>query len=107
MKSLSEPPTTTFAFFLKSIYFVLEAFYVSLFALNQSAIFESSKFAKSYILFRFSEEYCNSVSSTKSIVNSFDAVGRSFENQLRINLGLILTSEELYKVYLQEWNLHP
>ena len=42
MKSLSESPTRTFVFFLKSLNFVLEAFNVSL---NQSAIFESSKFA--------------------------------------------------------------
>jgi len=78
MKSLSESPTRTFVFFLKSIYFVLGAFNDSLFALNQSAIFESSKFAKSYILFRFSKEYCNVVSSAKSIVYDFDAFGRSF-----------------------------
>jgi len=43
MKSLSKSSTRTFVFFLKSVYFVLEACNVFLFAVNQSAIFESSK----------------------------------------------------------------
>ena len=64
--------------FVSEKYIVLEAFNVCLFALNQSAIFESSKFTKSFILARFSEEYCNVVSSAKSMINSFDAFGRSF-----------------------------
>ena len=106
MKSLSKLTTRTFIFFLNSIYFVLKAFNVSLFALNQSAIFESSEFVKSYRLFRFSEAYCNVVSSAKSMVNNFDAFGRSII-RIRIKLGLILTPEELHKVYLQGRNLHP
>ena len=54
MKSLSEYPTRTFDFFHNSKYFVFRGVNASLFALNQSAIFESSELAKSWF-FRFSE----------------------------------------------------
>ena len=91
MNSLSESPTRTFVLFLKRKYIVVKAFDVSLFALNQAAIFESSKYAKSFRLFRFSEEYSNVVSSAKNIVKIVDA----------------LTPEELHKLYLQERNLSP
>ena len=46
---------TSSFFFLKKIYLLLDAFKVSLFAWNQSSIFESSKFAKSYKLCKFFE----------------------------------------------------
>ena len=61
--------------FLKRIYLVLDAFKVSLFALNQSSILESSKFAKSYKSCKLLEESCCSVvSSKKRIVKNFDAL---------------------------------
>ena len=48
------------------------------FVLNQSAIFKSLKFTKSFNVFRFSKEYCYVLSSANSIVNNFDAFGKSF-----------------------------
>ena len=68
--------------FLKRIYLVLDAFKVSLFALNQSSILESSKFAKSYKSCKLFEESCSVVSWAKKIVKNFEdgtsMTGRNF-----------------------------
>ena len=64
--------------FLKRIYLVLDAFEVSLFALNQSSILESSKFAESYKSCKLFKESCSVVSLAKKIVKNFDGLGRSF-----------------------------
>ena len=74
--SLSEVILTSFLF-LKRIYLVFDAFKVSLFALNQSSILESSKLAKSYKSCKPFEESCSVVSSAKRIVKNFNALGRS------------------------------
>ena len=66
-----------FFLFLKRIYLVLDAFKVSLFALNQSSILESSKFAKSYKSCTLFGESCSVVSLAKRIVKNLNALGRS------------------------------
>ena len=83
--------------FLKRIYLVLDEFKVSLFALNKSSIFESSKFAKSYKLCKFFEESCSVVSSAKRIVNNVDALGRSLiriKNKIGHNIDPCGTPQE-------------
>ena len=70
---------------------ILDVFKVSLFALNQSSILESSKFAKSCKSCKLLEESCSVISSAKRIVKDFDALGRSLELKLEIKLVLIST----------------
>ena len=65
MRSLREVIFTTSFIFLKRLYLVLDAFNVSLFALNQSFILKSSKFAKSYKSWKFFEESYSVVLSAK------------------------------------------
>ena len=71
---------------------------VSLFALNQSSILESSKFAKSYKSCKLFEESCSVVSSAKRIVKNFDALGRSLiriRNKIGPNIDPCGTPQEI------------
>ena len=83
---------------MKRIYLVLDAFKVSLFALNLSSILESSKFAISYKSCKLFEESCSVVSSAKRIVKDFDALGRSLikiRNKIGSNIDSFDTPQEI------------
>ena len=77
---------------------VLDEFKVSLFALNQSSILDSSKFAKSYKSCKLFEESCSVVSSAKRIIKNFDALGRSLiriRNKIGPNIDPCCTLQEI------------